>query len=125
MAVVIAALRAAHGNQRGCRLIAFGGPGELLEGDLAGRGGLTALLDFMGMGFDGGTDIQTPIERALARVHALSQAKVLQPYQTQRLAKDGSVLQVTLVSTALLNPAGVMYAIATTERLQGVLHVEP
>ncbi|MBK6850316.1 MAG: VWA domain-containing protein [Burkholderiales bacterium] len=68
-AVVIAALRAAHGNQRGCRLIAFGGPGELLECDLAGRGGLKALLDFMGMGFDGGTDIQTPIERAIELVH--------------------------------------------------------
>ena len=69
-AVVIAALRAAHASGRGCRLIAFGGPGELLERDL-GRGaeGLGALLELMGQGFDGGTDVQTPIERAVDLVH--------------------------------------------------------
>ena len=43
-AVVIAALRAAHAAGRGCRLIAFGGPGELLERDLGrGAAGLDAL----------------------------------------------------------------------------------
>jgi uncharacterized protein with von Willebrand factor type A (vWA) domain len=68
-AVVIAALRAAHANQRGCRFIAFGGRGELLERDLAGPGGLAALLELMGLGFDGGTDVQTPIERAIELVH--------------------------------------------------------
>jgi uncharacterized protein with von Willebrand factor type A (vWA) domain len=69
-AVVIAALRAAHEAGRGCKLIAFGGPDELLERDLgAGAAGLDALLDVMGHGFDGGTDIQTPIERAIERVH--------------------------------------------------------
>lgn len=69
-AVVIAALRAAHEAGRGCRLIAFGGPGELLERDL-GRGadGLAALLDLMGQGFDGGTDVQAPIDRAIDSVH--------------------------------------------------------
>jgi uncharacterized protein with von Willebrand factor type A (vWA) domain len=36
-AVVIATLQAAHQPRRGCKLIAFGGPGELLEQDL-GRG---------------------------------------------------------------------------------------
>jgi uncharacterized protein with von Willebrand factor type A (vWA) domain len=68
-AVAIAALRAARASGRGCRLIAFGGPGELLERDLAGPGGLQALLDLMGQGFDGGTDVQTPIERAMDLVH--------------------------------------------------------
>ncbi|MEI8266018.1 MAG: VWA domain-containing protein [Betaproteobacteria bacterium] len=68
-AVAIAALRAARASGRGCRLIAFGGPGELLERDLAGPGGLQALLDLMGQGFDGGTDVQTPIERAVDLVH--------------------------------------------------------
>ncbi len=69
-AVVIAALRAAHGAGRGCRLIAFGGPGELTERDLpAGAAGLEALLDLMGQGFDGGTDVQAPIERAVQSVH--------------------------------------------------------
>ena len=69
-AVAIAALRAAHEAGRACRLIAFGGPGELLERDLgAGEAGLQALLDLMGQGFDGGTDVQTPIERAIEAVH--------------------------------------------------------
>jgi uncharacterized protein with von Willebrand factor type A (vWA) domain len=68
-AVAIAALKAAHAARRGCRLIAFGGPGELLERDLAGPGGLQALLALMGQAFDGGTDIQTPIERAIECVH--------------------------------------------------------
>lgn len=69
-ATVIAALQAAHESGRGCRLIAFGGPDELLERDL-GRGaeGLQALMDLMGQAFDGGTDIQTPIERAVDIVH--------------------------------------------------------
>lgn len=69
-AVVIAALRAAHEFGRACRVIAFGGPGELLERDLhRGADGLDALLELMGQGFDGGTDVQTPIERAIASVH--------------------------------------------------------
>jgi uncharacterized protein with von Willebrand factor type A (vWA) domain len=69
-ATVIAALRAAHESRRGCKLIAFGGPQELIERELgAGADGLRAVLDLMGHGFDGGTDIQTPIERAIERVH--------------------------------------------------------
>jgi uncharacterized protein with von Willebrand factor type A (vWA) domain len=69
-AVVIAALRIAHEEHRACKLIAFGGPGELLERDLGqGAEGLTALLDLMGQSFDGGTDVQTPIERAIEAVH--------------------------------------------------------
>ncbi|HJV71864.1 VWA domain-containing protein [Ideonella sp.] len=69
-AVTIAALRAAHEQRRGCLLVAFGGPGEIVEHEL-GRGadGLDALMALMGQGFDGGTDIQTPIERAIERVH--------------------------------------------------------
>ena len=69
-AVVVAALRTAHDTGRACQLIAFGGPGELLEREL-GRGpeGLQAVLDLMGQAFDGGTDVQGPIERAIERVH--------------------------------------------------------
>ncbi len=58
-------------------------------------------------------------EQALAHVQQLSQAQVLEPYLTQRIAKDGSVLEVSLTSTALLDTAGHMYAIATTERVHG------
>lgn len=69
-AVVIAALQAARASGRSCRLIAFGGPGELLERDLhRGASGLHAVLELMGQAFDGGTDVQTPIERAIASVH--------------------------------------------------------
>ena len=55
---------------------------------------------------------------AMARVHQLGHAEILAPYLTQRLAKDGKVIDVSLTSTALLNEAGQMYAIATTERLK-------
>ncbi len=55
-------------------------------------------------------------EQALARIHQLSQSEILEPYQTQRLAKSGQTLNVSLTSTALVNEAGEMYAIATTER---------
>ena len=54
--------------------------------------------------------------KALARVHQLSQAEVLEPFLTERLTKDGRVVDVSLTSTALVNDAGTVYAIATTER---------
>jgi uncharacterized protein with von Willebrand factor type A (vWA) domain len=69
-AVALQALRTAHAEQRACLLIAFGGPDELIERELAPtRDGLTALLGLMGQTFDGGTDVQGPIERAIERVH--------------------------------------------------------
>ena len=68
-AVVLQAVRTAFAEQRGCLLIAFGGPGEVVERELVhSAGGLAALLDLIGQGFDGGTDLQGPIERAIARV---------------------------------------------------------
>lgn len=69
-AVVLQAVRTAHAERRGCLLLAFGGPDEVLERELArGPDALAALLDLMGQSFDGGTDVQGPIERAIARVH--------------------------------------------------------
>ena len=65
-AVAIAALREAHASGRACKLLAFGGPDELIERDL---GDLTATLELMAQAFDGGTDVQTPIERAIDCVH--------------------------------------------------------
>jgi two-component system CheB/CheR fusion protein len=56
---------------------------------------------------------------ALAKVQQLSRAEILEPYHTQRLTQDGSVLEVSIIATALVNEAGQMYAIATTERAQG------
>jgi uncharacterized protein with von Willebrand factor type A (vWA) domain len=70
-AVVLEAMRVAHRERRGCRVIAFGGPDELIERDLAFTpDGLHALLELIGQGFDGGTDLQAPIERAVAAVHS-------------------------------------------------------
>jgi len=55
-------------------------------------------------------------EEALAKLHQLSRAEILKPYRTQRIAKDGAVVEVWMTATALVNEAGRMYAIATTER---------
>ncbi len=69
-AVVLEVLRVAHRERRACRLIAFGGKGELLERELdLGRDGLAHLLDFIGQSFDGGTDLQSPLERVVELVH--------------------------------------------------------
>jgi two-component system CheB/CheR fusion protein len=57
-------------------------------------------------------------EQALARVHQLSLAEILEPYQTQRITKEGTIVEVSIVSTALVNESGQMYAIATTERMR-------
>jgi uncharacterized protein with von Willebrand factor type A (vWA) domain len=80
-ACVLQALRSAHAARRACRLLAFGGAGELLEQDLAlTTDGLGPLLDLMGQGFDGGTDVQTPLERAVALADtdpAYAQADIL------------------------------------------------
>jgi len=56
---------------------------------------------------------------ALAKVHQLSQAEILEPHLTKRIAKDGSIVDVSIISTALVNETGKIYAIATTERAKG------
>jgi two-component system CheB/CheR fusion protein len=56
-------------------------------------------------------------EEAWAKIHQLSLAEILEPYRTQRIAKDGRIVEVWLTATALMNEAGQMYAIATTERV--------
>ena len=55
-------------------------------------------------------------ENALATLRQLSQAEILKPYRTQRTTKQGVVMAVSIISTALHNEAGEIYAIATTER---------
>ena len=52
----------------------------------------------------------------LLQVQQLSNDTLLKPYRTGRIAKDGSLKQVWLTATALLNEAGQVYGIATTER---------
>lgn len=68
-AVVLEAVRVAQREHRGCVVIAFGGPDEVLERELDfSAEGFGRLMELIGQGFDGGTDVQTPIERALHRV---------------------------------------------------------
>ena len=64
---------------------------------------------------------RTPAARhdnAQLRVQQLGQIEAMEPYLTQRLAKDGSLLNVSVTSTALVDEGGLMYAVATTERKQ-------
>jgi two-component system CheB/CheR fusion protein len=56
-------------------------------------------------------------DEELAKVLKLSQAAVLEPYRSERLNQQGERVPVSLIATALLNQAGQVYAIATTERL--------
>lgn len=58
-------------------------------------------------------------QQALAMVGQLSHAEILVPYRTQRICKDGTVLDVSMISTALVNADGQIYGIATTERASG------
>jgi two-component system CheB/CheR fusion protein len=55
-------------------------------------------------------------EEALAKIYQLSRDEILEPYHTQRISKEGHVVNVSMTATALVNEAGEMYAIATTER---------
>jgi two-component system CheB/CheR fusion protein len=70
-------------------------------------------------------------EDALAKALQLSRAETLEPYRTQRITKDGTVVEISMTSTALVNEVGQVYAIATTERARdahgdrtGAVHYE-
>ena len=68
-AVVLEAVRVAHAQQRACHVFAFGGPDEILELELRlDARGLARMIEFLGQGFRGGTDICGPLERVLARL---------------------------------------------------------
>ena len=119
--MALQAVRTAHHERRGCLLIAFGGPGELIERELAAgpKGdappgqpqGLQALLDLMGQGFDGGTDLQDPIERAIERVHQARWASA-----DLLIVSDGE-FGCTPASLARLDTARLQLGL----RVQGVL----
>jgi uncharacterized protein with von Willebrand factor type A (vWA) domain len=111
-AVVLQAVRTAHRERRPCRLIAFGGAGELLTHELAlTPAGLDALLDFIGQAFDGGTDLAAPLAHAVAAVHQAQwqQADLL-------LVSDGE-FGCTPATLALLDTARLRHGL----RVQGVL----
>ncbi len=55
-------------------------------------------------------------EKNFTILKKLSHNEIQKPYHTQRLTKKGQTLEVCLTATALVNEAGEVYAIATTER---------
>ena len=68
-AVVLEAVRCAHAQKRACKLICFGGDGEVLETDIAvDAAGIGLLTDFLGRAFGGGTDICGPLTHCLDRL---------------------------------------------------------
>jgi two-component system CheB/CheR fusion protein len=55
-------------------------------------------------------------EDVLLKLHQLSRGSILEPCLTQRVTKNGSLVDVSVISTALVNEASQLYAIATIER---------
>ena len=53
---------------------------------------------------------------ASAVVARLIQSEVIQPFRTQRLGKDGEIVEISLTATAMVNESGEVYAIFTAER---------
>jgi len=54
-------------------------------------------------------------EAELAKAEAIAQGKILPAYTSERLTKDGRIIAVEVSVTALVNEAGRIYGIATTE----------
>lgn len=68
-AVTLEAMRLAHAEKRECYLYAFSGPQDVAEFDLSiAKGGIAALLEFLGASFHGGTDVAEPVARAIKRL---------------------------------------------------------
>lgn len=67
-------------------------------------------------------DMTPPEQRedALAKTQQLSHAETLKPYLVKRIARGGEIVEAWLTATALVNKAGAVYAIATTERAAAV-----
>jgi two-component system CheB/CheR fusion protein len=58
--------------------------------------------------------------KALDIIRQIIKGDFQMPYITQRIAKDGQIVEVWLTATALVNETGQVYAIATTERVTQV-----
>ena len=56
-------------------------------------------------------------EASLAQLRQLGQSAILESYRTQRLTKEGVVVEVAIISSVLRDEAGQIYAISTTERI--------
>ena len=58
-------------------------------------------------------------EETLEKTEKLSQAEMLEPFRTTRIAKNSTILKVWITASVLIKETGEAYAIATTERLIG------
>ncbi|MDO8454815.1 MAG: CheR family methyltransferase [Sulfurimonas sp.] len=56
-------------------------------------------------------------EKEANKIRELSASTVLEAYKTKRLCKDGAIVEVHIISSALKDNDDNIYAIATTERL--------
>lgn len=55
-------------------------------------------------------------DEELETILKLGKHEIMEPYATKRKTKSGSIINILLTSTALVNEAGKMYGVATTER---------
>jgi uncharacterized protein with von Willebrand factor type A (vWA) domain len=68
-ALALECLRGAHRQRRRCYLYAFSGPEQVQELELGVDGAsLSRLLDFLAGSFNGGTDVDAPLQRSLERL---------------------------------------------------------
>jgi two-component system CheB/CheR fusion protein len=58
-------------------------------------------------------------KKELTIIQQLGITRILEPYPTNRITKDGRLVKVLITATALVKEAGEIYAIATTERQIG------
>jgi len=56
------------------------------------------------------------VDEELEILQKLGKHEIMEPYITKRKTKFGSIINILLTSTALINKAGEIYAVATTER---------
>ena len=69
-AMVLECMRQSRAQQRACFLYSFSGPGDCQELELKlNATGLYGLLEFLSGSFHGGTDVDEPFNRALARLN--------------------------------------------------------
>ncbi|TGO02210.1 hypothetical protein PN36_28600 [Candidatus Thiomargarita nelsonii] len=68
-ALTLEAMRVAHKEKRACYLYAFSGPQQVIEHQLElTEQGLTEFMAFLIQSFHGGTDIQAPLAKAVAKL---------------------------------------------------------
>lgn len=51
------------------------------------------------------------------KLKQLSNSEILESYKTQRINKEGAIIDISITSTALIDTSGETYAIATIERI--------